>query len=283
MPDTTTTSPWQNEIVFRRKVDSLPIVTRKDDKLLLTFGGGADANHDIRTFTVPIVEAHLRVIESDFVRHSLLWVAIAPLGSAAGTDGPIDERAAVRLCNEILLGTEGEIEALFQDIEWYDGYLIAHHADTSLLAKGRIFAATKSLTTEYDNSLAEAHHANRERARRGVFLTILDAAILKYTGQYIYRSGIPKRTPDAVDPELLPQVLEVIATAKKASVGLELPENWYDIEHSEAKLAWKRMSEQVEKALHTAYPSLENDTIESVGYLMCNDSANRLRAKRKAK
>lgn len=274
-------SPWKNEIVFRRNINTLPIVTRSDNQLLLTFASGSDANHEVRTFTVPIAQAHLRVIEKDFVRHSLLWAALSPLGFAAGAEGPIDERTALTLCSIILLGTEREVEQLFREIEWYDDYLIAHHADIGLLASGQVFAATNTLTPEYDNSLAEAHHANRERARRGVFLTILDAALLKYTGRYIHRGGVPKRTPDAVDPELLPQVLEVIDTAEKAREGMELPDDWYDIEHSEAKLAWKHMSEHIEGILRKAYPELENDSIESVGFLMCNDSADRLRAKRK--
>ncbi|MGY4893684.1 MAG: DUF6357 family protein [Candidatus Saccharimonadota bacterium] len=281
--ETTQKPAWMKSIVFRRNVNNLPFVIRKDDTLFLMFGGGSDANREVRTFTVPIVEAHLNVLKKDFVRHSLLWVALSPLGFAAGIDGDIDQHEAVRLCNEILLGSESEVEALFKEIEWHDGYLIAHHADTSLLAKGKLFAATKTLTVDFDNSLSEAHHANRERARRGVFLSILDAAILKYTARYIHRGGVPKRTPEAVDPELLPQVLEIVATAEKAAAGMDLPEDWYDIDHSEAKLAWKRMSEHVENTLRQTYPELEHDSLESLGFLMCNDSANRLRARRKSR
>ncbi|MCC8477617.1 DUF6357 family protein [Streptomyces globisporus] len=85
------------DIVFTRRSGWIPNVIRGDDGLKLMLGAGADANHEPRTFTFPIGEAHLAVIQEDLARHLLLWSAVLPLCDAAGTRGELDENAAVAL------------------------------------------------------------------------------------------------------------------------------------------------------------------------------------------
>lgn len=267
------------EIVYTRKLGMMPYVISKEDTLYLQFGGGADANHDLRTFDIPITEAHLEVIKNDFARHSLLWSALSPLTDKAGISGEIDQATAKELCTTILFGTETEVETLFKNIAFHDGNLIAHHADVQLLAKGELFAALKSLTYDADLDLAAEHFANRRRASRGIYLGILDAAILKYTGQYLHGGGIPQRNPDAVDPELLPQVLEIVAIAEQAKVGMEFP--WdYDTDDTRYlqrdKKVWKDLKDKVEAAVRSAYPTLVSDSVETISFLICREEARRV-------
>lgn len=95
------------DIVFTRRSGWIPQVIREDGELKLMLGAGADANHEPRTFTFPIGEAHLAVIREDLARHLLLWSAVLPLCDAAGTRGKLDENAAVALLDPILLSTCG--------------------------------------------------------------------------------------------------------------------------------------------------------------------------------
>nr|WP_260462092.1 DUF6357 family protein [Streptomyces lateritius] len=76
-----------SDIVFTRTSGWIPNVIREDGELKLTLGSGADANHEPRTFTFSISEAHLAVIREDLARHLLLWSAVLPLCDAAGTRG----------------------------------------------------------------------------------------------------------------------------------------------------------------------------------------------------
>lgn len=259
----------------------MPFVVQRDGMLFLELGAGATANHDPRTFTIPITEEHLEVIKEDFVRHMLLWSAILPLCDAAGTTGPIDEAAAVALCDAILFGTEANIEALFKEIKWYDGQLIAHHADPTLLEKGEIFAAVKTLTPESDWKIAEEYYANRRRAQRGIHLSPLDAAILKYTNQYLHGGGVPSRNPDAVDPEFLPQIHEIVATAEQACAGMELPDDYGTdgANRTRDKEAWNAIQDKVEQVLRDTHPTLVEDSINTLSFLMCAEAAKRARKK----
>src|SRR3954452_20136403 len=104
------------DVVFTRQSGWIPNVIREDGELKLTLGAGADANHDPRTFTFSISEAHLAVIQEDLARHLLLWSAVLPLCDAAGTRGRLDERAAVALLDPILLAAPADVDALFQRI-----------------------------------------------------------------------------------------------------------------------------------------------------------------------
>lgn len=272
-----------SDIIYSRKLGWMPFVVKRDGVLYLELGAGATANHDPRTFTIPITEDHLEVIKTDFIRHMLLWVAILPLCDAVGTTGPIDEAAAVALCDAILFGSEADIEALFKEVKWYDGQLIAHHADPRLLEKGEIFAATKTLTEESNWKLTEEYHANRQRAQRGVYLTPLDAAVLKYTNQYLHGGGVPSRHPEAVEPEFLPDVLAIVATAEEACAGMELPKD-YGVNagrHDTDKQAWDAIHDTAVRALRSTYPDLADDTVATVSFLMCAEAANRVRKQRK--
>lgn len=267
----------QRDVVFNRKNGWMPQVVRKDGTLYIELGAGATASHEPRTFSFPINEAHLEVIKNDFKRHLLLWAAILPLCDAAGTQGPLDEAAAVALLDPILLGSEAEVETFFKNTKWYNGQLISHRANPELLDKGEIFAALETVTVESDSSLAAEYQANRQRARRGVVLAPLDTAILKYTNQYLHGGGLASRNPDAVDSELLPQVLEVIAVAEQAATGMEFTSDAKD--PLGRKQEWKLMQERVENAIHEHYPALVSDSLSTVSYLLCSEAATRARRK----
>lgn len=253
----------------------MPFVVRKEGALYLEVGAGATANHEPRTFDIPISEKHLEAMKADLTRHILLWCAILPLCDAAGTQGPIDEQAAIALLDPILFGSEAEVEALLKNIPWYDAQLIAHHADHALLERGEIFAATRTLTPESDYKLAEEYYANRRRAERGVQLAPLDTAILKYTNQYIHGASLPTRKPDVVDPALLSEVMQVITTAERVSAGMELPVGY-------TKEDWRAIETVVAEALNAAFPELVEDSVRTVCFLICSEAAVRGRAAAKA-
>ncbi|MDT0488633.1 DUF6357 family protein, partial [Streptomyces doebereineriae] len=126
------------DIVFARRSGWIPNVIREDGELKLMLGAGADANHEPRTFTFPIGEAHLAVIREDLARHLLLWSAVLPLCDAAGTRGRLDEDAAVALLDPVLLSAPEDVDALFRRIPWDRGRLVAHGADTRLLERGQV-------------------------------------------------------------------------------------------------------------------------------------------------
>ncbi|CAM5392498.1 CchlT OS=Streptomyces microflavus OX=1919 GN=Smic_79720 PE=4 SV=1 [Streptomyces microflavus] len=108
------------DIVFTRRSGWIPNVIREDGELKLMLGAGADANHDPRTFTFPIGEAHLAVIQETW-RDLLLWSAVLPLCDAAGTKGSLDENAAVALLDPILLSAPVDVDAFFRSIRWDRG------------------------------------------------------------------------------------------------------------------------------------------------------------------
>lgn len=135
------------------------------------------------------------MIRDDLTRHLLLWSAILPLCTAAGTRGPLDERAAVALLDPILFGTPDDVESLFRAIPWDKSQLVAQGADIELLERGEIFAALRSATATSDWHRVQRYDADRDRARRGVRLTPLDAALLKYTGRYLHGRRRPTPGP----------------------------------------------------------------------------------------
>lgn len=267
------------ELVFSRENGWIPQVIRIDGSLYLAFGAGADANHDPRPFKFPITDAHLEVIKNDLTRHFLLWSAILPLCDDAGTDRQLNDEAAIALLDPILFGTETEVEAFLKEIAWQKETLIAHHADTKLLLDGKLFDALKTVTQQADWSIVDEFRANRDRERRGIVLSELDTAVLKYTGQYIHRSGLAFRKPEAVDATLLPQVLDIIATADRAASGVEFSRETKDPEfYLIRKKEWKDLSTKITTALETAYPSLAEDVLASVSYLICSEAFKRSKA-----
>ncbi|WP_435735339.1 DUF6357 family protein [Cellulosimicrobium sp. PMB13] len=264
------------EVVFRR-TGWIPNVVRQDGELRIELGAGADAAHQPRTFTFPVSEAHLEVIRDDLPRHLLLWCAVLPLCDAAGTRGPLDEPAAVALLDPILLGSPPDVEAFLSTIPWRQDLLVGHGADIELLERGEIFAALREATAESDGPRVAKYVADRNRARRGVHLSPLDAAVLNYTGQYIHGSTIPRRKPDAVDPALLPEVLRVIAVAEQACAGMRIGLDPRRGRRSTEKRAWDRMSTAVDDAVRRAYPELADDAVRTVSFLMCSEAADRSR------
>ncbi|MFC7622359.1 DUF6357 family protein [Microlunatus sp. GCM10028923] len=266
-----------SEVVFAR-AGWIPRVVREGDQLRVELGAGADALHDPRTFSFPITAEHLEVIKNDLTRHLLLWSAILPLCDAAGIARPLDEAAAVALLDPILLGTPAEVEALFRNVRWERRQLIANGADIARLETGELFVALRSATEHSDWKRVHAYTANRQRARRAVRLTPLDEALLKYTGRYLHGGKAPTREPEAVDPELLPEVMRVIATAEQACAGMRLSAGWPDGERTpEKKREWQRIEQTVHRAVRRAHPKLAEEAVSTVSFLMCSEAADRAR------
>ncbi|WP_433309456.1 DUF6357 family protein [Micromonospora sp. CA-269861] len=265
-------------IVFTRSSGWVPKVIREDGELKLMLAAGADANHDPRTFMFPIKEAHLAVIRDDLARHLLLWSAVLPLCDAAGTRGRLDENAAVALLDPVLLSPPADVDALFQRIRWDRTRLVAHGADIALLERGQVCAAMRAATEGSNEKRAQEYHADRRRAERAVVLGPLDAAILRYTGQYLHGAAIPRRSPDAVDPALLPQVLRVIAIAEQACAGMRIGLDPRRGHRATDKRGWDRMAATVDAAVRRAYPELVDDAVRTVSFLMCSEAADRARS-----
>ncbi|MEV4940690.1 DUF6357 family protein [Streptomyces zaomyceticus] len=266
------------DIVFARYSGWIPSVIREDGELKLMLGAGADANHDPRTFTFPVGEDHLGVIQEDLARHLLLWSAVLPLCDAAGTRGRLDEDAAVALLDPILLAAPADVDTLFQRIPWDRSRLVAHGADIGLLERGRVCAAMRTATETPNEKRAQEHHANRRRAERGAVLGPLDAAILRYTGQYLHGATVPGRIPDAVDRSLLPEVMRVIATAEQACAGMRIDRDPRRGNRTTDKRDWARMETTVGGALRRAHPELVDDAVRTVSFLMCSEAAARSRS-----
>ncbi|GGP69662.1 DUF6357 family protein [Streptomyces sindenensis] len=265
------------DIVFTRRSGWIPSVIREDGGLKLMLGAGADANREPRTFTFPIGEAHLAVIQEDLARHLLLWSAVLPLCDAAGTRGELDENAAVALLDPVLLSAPADVDALFRRIPWDRGRLISHGADIGLLERGQLCAALRTATEMSDAKRAQEYRANRRRAERGTVLGPLDTAILRYTGQYLHGATIPRRTPDAVTPALLSEVLRVVATAERACAGMRIGRDPRRGKRATDKRAWNRMATTVEAAVRRAYPEFADDTVRTLSFLMCSEAAERSR------
>ncbi|MFC9943863.1 DUF6357 family protein [Streptomyces pratensis] len=266
------------DIIFTRRSGWIPNVIREDGELKLILGAGADANHEPRTFTFAIEEAHLAVIREDLARHLLLWSAVLPLCDAAGARGRLDENAAVALLDPILLSPPADVDALLQRIQWDRGRLIAHGADIGLLERGRVCEAMRAATETSDAKRAQEYDANRRRAERGTVLGPLDAAILMYTGQYLHGATVPGRKPDAVDPALLPEVMRVIATAEQACAGMRISRDPRRGKRATDKRDWDRMATTVEAAVRRAHPELVDDAVRTLSFLMCSEAADRSRS-----
>ncbi|MFD9719119.1 DUF6357 family protein [Streptomyces sp. NPDC059076] len=267
------------DIVFTRSSGWIPNVIREDGVLKLMMGAGADANHEPRTFTFPIGENHLAVIQEDLARHLLLWSAVLPLCDAAGTRGRLDEDAAVALLDPILLSAPADVDALFQRIRCDRGRLIAHGADIDLLERGQVCAAMRAATETSNGRRAHEYHAKRRRADRGTVLGPLDTALLQYTGQYLHGATVPRRIPDAVAPALLPKVMRVIATAEQACAAMRIGRDPRRGKRATDKGDWERMATTVDAAVRRSHPELVDDAVRTVSVLMCSEAADRSRNK----
>lgn len=277
------------ELVFSREIAYIPEVFREDGELRVQIAAGTDSNHDLRRFTFPISETHLEVLRADLTRHLLLWSAILPLCTAAGSQGPLDESAAVSLLGTILFGSPDDVESLFRDIHWNMGPLLAQGADIELLKRGELFVALGSETVRSEWYRFEVYPADPTRARRIVRFSPLDVALLKYTGRYLYSGKMPTRQPDAVDPELLPEVMQVIASAEQACAGMRLsPDSREGMRFLRQKRKqelrerqrseWQQIKQNVEREVRRAHPELVDDAVHTVSFLMCSEAADRARA-----
>lgn len=266
-----------SEVVFSREAGWFPQVVRDGGQLRLRLGAGADAAGGPRTFAFPVDETHAAVIRADLARHLLVWSAILPLCDAAGIRGALDEDAAIALLDPILLGSPTEVDALFERIRWDRRTLIAHGADVDLLERGQIWSAVRESTVGSDMRRVHEDEANRRRAKAGIVLAPLDAAVLRFTGQYLHGATVPKRLPEAVAPELLPDVLEVIATAEEAASGMRIKRDPRRGERATDKRDWDLMAEAVGDAVRRAHPELVAEAVRTVTFLMCSEAASRAR------
>lgn len=262
-----------SSVEYARENGWLPRVLRQDGELALEVVGGADALHDPRVFTFPVGEAHLAALRDDLARHLILLSALLPLCHAAGVSGPLDEDAAVALLDPILLADPDDVDAFLGRVGYDQVQLVAYGADVVLLDGGRVFASMGAAREAADRSRAQEYEADRDRARRGVALSPLDAAILKYTGQYLHRSTIPRRNPQAVDPELLPEVLEVIGAAERACAGMAIARDPRRGRTGTDKQDWNRMEKVAHAAVRGAHPGLADDAVRTVSFLICSEAA----------
>ncbi|NHB85498.1 hypothetical protein G7085_15140 [Tessaracoccus sp. HDW20] len=172
-----------------------------------------------------------------------------PLCDAAGIDRPIDEDVAVALLDPILLGTPDEVIATLGAVSWRKDLLVAHGADIALLERGDVLAAMERGTAAANHELAQEYRANKGRQRRGVRLSELDTAVLKYTGQYLTGANIPARKPGSVPSRFRARVLQVIGTAEEASAGMRIRRPVLGGRNSTRKKDWEAMTAAVESAL----------------------------------
>ena len=256
----------------------LPRVVIGGQEPRLVFLGGADALRDAREFSVPIREAHLDVLRTDRGRHLLLLSALGPICAAAGIGGELDEAAASALLDPILLGSDEETDEFLRDRALEQQLLIAHGADLAALEQGRMVEAMQGATERADWQRAQEATAERRRAERGVVLAPLDAAILRFTGQYVHGSTLPRRLPSAVDPELLPAVLGVIEAAERASAGLRIARDPRRGKYGADQEDWRRMKDEIEAALRAEHPDLVEDAVRSVCFLLCSEASTRARS-----
>lgn len=203
-----TSSPW------------IPFVVGTDDGPRLQVAVDLDRGYDIREFRFPLTTAHLAVLRSDLARHLLLWCALEPAcedAARAGRDVRPDPERTRATIDVVLLGPPEQVAAALLPLAPVAvRRLVAHHADPDALERGDLFAALATVREEADWDLVHDRDARRSRAARGIVLTPLDAAVLRYTGRYLHPSAAPRRIDGAVDPVLLPEVLAVVDRAQAA-------------------------------------------------------------------
>lgn len=264
-----------SEVIFARDDQWLPRVVREEGGLRAAVVGGADALHGPRVFSFPIEEAHVAALRVDLARHLILDSALRPLCDDAGTRGTLDEHAAVALLDPILLASPDDVDAFLRHTRWDRSALVARGANRALLDRGRVMAALGAADGRADWSRAQQDTADRDRSRRGVTLSALDAAVLRFTGQYLHAATVPRRDPAAVDAGLLPQVQQVIATAEQACAGLGIARDPRRGPRGTDKADWRRLESIVQQALGAAHPRLGADAVGSVSFLICSEAAGR--------
>lgn len=193
--------------------------------------------------------------------------------------GRLDENAAAALLDPVLLSSPADVDAFFRRIRWNRSRLVPHGADTDLLEHGRVCVAMRAATETPNEKRAQEHHADRRRAERGALPGPLDAAILRYTGQYAHGATVPKRMPNAVDAALLPKVMSVIATAEPACAGMRIGIDALRGNRATDKRDWDRVVTTIDAAVRRAHPGLVDDAVRTVSFLMCSETADRSRSR----
>lgn len=136
----------------------------------------------------------------------------------------------------------------------------------------------RTATETSNGKRAHEYHADRRRAERGAVIGPPDAAILRYTGQYLHGATVPRRMPDAVAPALLPEVMRVIATAERACAGMRIGRDPRRGKRATDRRDWDRMATTVDAAVRRAHPELADDAVRTVSFLMCSEAADRSRS-----
>ncbi len=248
-----------------------------DGTLLLEIVGGADANHDPRRFHLPLTAAQLDVLRADPGRHVLLSARLRPLCEAAGTAGPVDQRAALTLLPTILEGDAATVDAACQGVREVQDALMAHRADPALVAEGRLFAASRDVADTPREELVRAHRLAQRDEARGILPGSLDEAILEYTGLHEHRATIPRRRPEAVAPGLRPQVLRVVEAADEAAAGSRISRDPRKGRRGTDRASWSRLDRLVTEAVRREAPDLTEDAVKALGQLICSEAWERAR------
>lgn len=269
-------------IVYRLPSTSwAPWVIEEGGELKIHIGIDFNRGYDIREFLFPIADEHLEVIRADLRRHLLLWCVLEQLCERAGAQdrsGKPNKKKARAAIDLVLRGSEREIEEYFTREQVPTRRLIAHGANAKKLEKGELFAALKGEVTATSNwDLVWEYEINRDRARRGVHLSAFDVTLLKYLNKYLHMGALSSRRPDAVDPAVLPRVLEVIAVAERACARIELPADKPYPDPAWSK-GWDDIDRAVRHGLQEVYPDLSEDTVNAISFLMGSEAADRARA-----
>lgn len=264
------------QIEFSRAIPSMtpaPRALRAGDQLLLEIVGGTGPDrHAPRTFTIPIQPSHLTVLREDLARHLIAWSVLSQLCIDAGPTKPLDELAAFGILDTILLGPQHVDEFLSHTT--FDRALLARHgADFDLLERGQVMDAMRNPDPNPDYERAQNYMADRERTKRGVSLSALDTAVLRFTGQYLHRSGRPHRDRKAVKPGLRPEVNDIIAAAEQACAGMTIARDPRKGTGGTDTRDWQRIQDTVGKALHRTHPKLGSDAVTAIARLLCTEAA----------
>ena len=260
-----------------------PWVIKEAGELKIHIGIDFNRGYDIREYHFSITEAHLDVIRNDLRRHLLLWCALEQLCEQAGLrdrHAKPSKKKAERVIDIVLLGAESDIEEYFSHEQVPTRMLIAHGANPQKLEAGGLFAALDGeVTAEGNWDLVWEYEINRDRARRGVHLSPFDVTLLKYLNKYLHMGALSSRRPDAVDPAVLPRVLEVIGVAERACADITLPADKQYPDPAWSK-GWDEIDGAVRHGLEKAYPDLSEDTVSAISFLMGSEAADRARGKK---